>query len=52
MDKPIWYPLRLDINSRNRILDSLGNYFAVAKDIETAALLVLTMNEHVRHDFA
>jgi hypothetical protein len=50
-DQPTWYPLSVDAKSRQRVLDANGREFATGRDMEAAALIVLTMNACVRHDF-
>lgn len=50
-DTPTWYPLRVDSRSRQHVLDKDGYEFASARNIEAAALIVLTMNAAVRQDF-
>ena len=51
MEKPSWYPLHVDGERRQRVIDAIGYEFADARNIEAAALIVLTMNAAVRHDF-
>ncbi|HET8638120.1 MAG TPA: hypothetical protein VFL96_14825 [Acidobacteriaceae bacterium] len=48
---PSWYPLRVDSQSRQIVRDAEGYEFATARNIEAAALIVLTMNATARRDF-